>query len=137
MRYLTLKEALELHRRIIEQSGGSKGIRDFGLLDSALAQPRITFGGDELYPTLVDKASALCFSLLKNHPFLDGNKRVGHSAMETFLLLNGHELAAAVQEQEEFVLRLAAGEIDRAELTEWIRSHVVPAELGEGPPRSN
>lgn len=88
MRYLTLKEALELHRRIIEQSGGSDGVRDFGLLESALAQPLMTFGGDDLYPTLIEKASALCFSLVSNHPVLDGNKRVGHAAMETFLVLN-------------------------------------------------
>jgi len=71
MRYLTLKETLELHRRIIQQSGGSDGIRDYGLLESALAQPLMTFGGDDLYPTLVDKASALCFSLVKNHPFVE------------------------------------------------------------------
>lgn len=80
MRYLTLKEALELHRRIIEQSSGSSGVRDFGLLESALAQPLMTFGEDDLYPTLIDKASALCFSLVQNHPFLDGNKRMGHAA---------------------------------------------------------
>jgi death-on-curing protein len=72
MRYLTLKEALELHRRIIEQSGGSTGMRDIGLLESALAQPLMTFGGEDLYPTLVEKASALCFSLVKSHPFVDG-----------------------------------------------------------------
>lgn len=64
MRYLTLKEALELHRRIIQQSGGSEGIRDFGLLESALVQPLMTFGEEDLYPTLVDKAAAMCFSLV-------------------------------------------------------------------------
>ena len=81
MRYLTLKEALELHSRVIEQSGGSSGIRDFGLLESALAQPLMTFGGVDLYPTISEKASALCFSIVKNHPFVDGNKRLAHAVM--------------------------------------------------------
>ena len=125
MRYLTLKEALELHRRIIQQSGGSPSIRDFGLLESALAQPLMTFGGDDLYPTLVDKASALCFSLVKNHPFLDGNKRIGHAAMETFLILNGHGIDASVSEQEQVMLSVAAGELHREDFKEWLRIHIV------------
>ncbi len=70
MRHLTLNEVLELHRRIIQQSGGSLGVRDVGALESALAQPRITFAGEELYPTLVDKASALGYSIIQNHPFV-------------------------------------------------------------------
>jgi len=81
MRYLTLDEVLELHRRIIKQSSGSAGITNQGTLESALAQPRMTFGGEELYPTIVGKASALGFSLIKNHPFIDGNKRIGHAPM--------------------------------------------------------
>ena len=75
MRFLTLKELIELHQRLIERSGGSPGIRDLGLLESALAQPLMTFGGEDLYPTVVEKASALGFSLIKKHPFVDGNKR--------------------------------------------------------------
>jgi death-on-curing protein len=94
MRYLTLNEVLVLYRRIIEETGGTTGIRDFNLLESALAQPRQTFGGTELYPTLVEKATALGFSLIMNHPFVDGNKRVGHAAMEVFLVLNGYEIKA-------------------------------------------
>lgn len=84
MRYLTLGEVVELYRSVVEQSGGSSGIRDLGALESALAQPRATFGGDDLHVTLVDKAAALGFSLILNHPFLDGNKRIGHAALETF-----------------------------------------------------
>jgi death-on-curing protein len=98
MRYLTLGEVLELYHRIIRQSGGSQGIRDLGALESALAQPRMTFGNQELYPTVVEKASALGFSLIKNPPFVDGNKRTGHAAMETFLVLNGFEIDASVDE---------------------------------------
>lgn len=89
MRYLTLVEVLELHRRIIEQSGGALGVRDFGLLESAIAQPQMAFGGDDLYPSLTEKSAALGFSIIMNHPFVDGNKRTGHAAVETFLVMNG------------------------------------------------
>ncbi|HEX8847812.1 MAG TPA: type II toxin-antitoxin system death-on-curing family toxin [Pyrinomonadaceae bacterium] len=125
MRYLTLKEILELQRRIIEQSGGLAGIRDVGMLESALAQPLMTFGGAELYPTIVEKASALGFSLIKNHPFLDGNKRIGHAAMETYLVLNKHEIDASVDEQEQVILKVASGELGRAEFTEWLRACII------------
>ena len=125
MRYLALNEVLELYRRIMERTGGSVGIHDLNGLESALAQPRMTFGGKDLYPTLVDKASALGFSLIQNHPFIDGNKRIGHAAMETFLILNGLEIAAPVDEQEQVILRTAFGKIDRGELAEWLRDHVI------------
>lgn len=124
MRYLTLDEVLELHRLILEQSGGAAGLRDLGALESALAQPHMTFGGQDLYQTLAEKASALAFSLVMNHPFVDGNKRVGHAAMETFLVLNGHELSASVDEQERVVLELAGGTLGREKFTDWIRAQV-------------
>ena len=89
MRYLALAEVVELHRRLLDATGGVRGIRDLGALESAVAQPKMTFAGLELYPTLVEKAASLGFSLVGNHPFVDGNKRVGHAAMETFLVLNG------------------------------------------------
>lgn len=101
IRFLTLVEVVELHRQIIGQSGGALGIRDRGALESALAQPRMTFGGEDLYPTLVDKAAAIGFSLVMNHPFIDGNKRIGHAAMEVFLVMNGYEIDASVDEQGE------------------------------------
>jgi death-on-curing protein len=124
MRYLTVEEVLELHRLALEQSGGLAGVRDLGGLDSALAQPQMAFGGQELYPSLADKAAALGFSLVCNHPFVDGNKRVGHAAMETFLVLNGWELVAGVDEQEQVILRLAAGTLPRDEFTAWVQSHL-------------
>ncbi len=86
----------------------------------------MTFGGQELYPTLVEKASALGFSLIRNHPFVDGNKRIGHAAMETFLVLNGYEIKASVDEQERVILQVASGEMGREAFTEWLRAHVVP-----------
>lgn len=88
MRYLTLREILEIYQRVMQQSGGLVGIRDLGALESAVAQPRMTFGGAELYPTLVEKAASLGFSLIQNHPFVDGNKRTAHATLETFLVLN-------------------------------------------------
>ena len=125
MRYLSLSEALELHRRIIGQSGGALGVLNLSSLESALAQPRMTFGGRDLYPSVVDKASALGFSLIQNHPFLDGNKRTGHAAIELFLVLNGFEIHSSVDEQERIILQVASGEIERDTFTLWLGDHVV------------
>jgi len=82
MRYLSVAEILDLHRRVIQQSGGAEGLRDRDGLLSAVAQPKMTFGGDELYASVIDKAAVLAVSLSQNHPFVDGNKRVAHAAME-------------------------------------------------------
>lgn len=81
MRYLTLDEVLELHSLVLQQSGGMPGLRDRNILESAIAQPAMTFGGQDLYPTVAHKAAALGFSLVMNHAFIDGNKRIGHAAM--------------------------------------------------------
>ena len=126
MRYLALGEVVELHRRLLEATGGASGIRDFGALESATAQPKATFAGVDLYPTLVEKAAALGFSLVQGHAFVDGNKRVGHAAMETFLILNGREIDAPVDDQERLILDLAAGRIGRSHLVDWLRQHVKP-----------
>ena len=125
MRYLTQDEVLELHVAVIKRSGGSSGVRDLGSLQSAVAQPRMTFGSADLYPTIEEKAAALGFSLICNHPFVDGNKRVGHAAMETFLVLNGCEIAATADEAEDRILGIAAGSVSREDLVNWLRSHVV------------
>ena len=124
MRYLTLPEVLELHRRLLAQSGGAGGLRDIGALESAVAQPRMTFEATDLYPSLPEKAAALAFSLISNHPFLDGNKRVGHAAMEAFLMLNGFELSAPVEDSEQVVVGVASGSVSRGELELWIRKHM-------------
>lgn len=124
MRYLTLAEVLDLHRRVIEQSGGAEGVRELGGAESAVVQPQTRFGGRELYPTVEDKATALCFSLVTNHPFVDGNKRVGHAAMETFLVLNGYEVVDTVDDAEQIILALAGGKLSREELLEWVKSHI-------------
>jgi len=125
MRYLSLLEVLELHEMIISSSGGSYGIRDIKALESAINQPRITFDQTDLYPDIISKASALCFSLVMNHPFADGNKRVGHAAMETFLILNGYEIEALVDEQVQTFLNLAAGNLTREAFTNWLKGYVI------------
>src|SRR4030067_691685 len=124
MRYLSLSEVLEIHRRVLSQTGGARGIRDLAAIESALAQPQMTFGGDELYPTIEAKATALCFSLVMNHPFVDGNKRVGHAAMETFLVLNGCEIRASVDDAERVIVQLAANQTSRDELLAWVTAHI-------------
>jgi len=126
MRYLTLGEVLELYRQIMDLTGGRVGVRDIAGLESAIAQPRQTFGGRELYPSLAEKAGALGHSLVQNHPFVDGNKRTAHAAIEVFLLLNGHEVVASIDEQERVMLDVASGKMDRAEFIRWVSSHVAP-----------
>ena len=124
MRYLSLSEVLQLHLQIHHQSGGDMGVLDWSALESAIAQPRMTFSGEDLYPGLIEKAGALGFAIIANHPFLDGNKRTGHGAIELFLLLNDFELIAPVDEQERAILQVAAGTMDRPSFTEWLRNHV-------------
>jgi death-on-curing protein len=119
-------EVVELHRRLLQETGGAPGIGEFGALESAIAQPKATFGGMDLHATLVEKAAALGYSLVQGHRFVDGNKLVGHAAMETFLLLNGTEIDAPVDDQERLVLDLAAGRIGRGELSDWLRQHLKP-----------
>ena len=123
MRYLTLGEVVALHRALVGTSGGAEGLRDFGGLESALAQPKATFDGTDLYPTVVDKAGALAYGLAMNHPFVDGNKRIAHAAMAVFLDLNGFTLAATIDEQEMLMLNLAAGHVSRIDLTTWLKNH--------------
>lgn len=126
MIYLTVEEVVRLQELVIAWSGGLPGIKNRGLIESAVAQPRMTFGGQDLYPALADKAAALGDSLACNHGFEDGNKRIGHAAMETFLVLNGFEITATVDEQEATFLRLAAGQMPRDDFAEWVRQHITP-----------
>ena len=117
MVYLTIDHVLELHALVIARSGGVGGVRDHNGLESAVAAPQMTFSGKDLYPTLGDKAAALGHSLVMNHPFVDGNNRVGHAEMEVMLVLNGYEIAAGVDEQEAVVLAVASGAMTREQFT--------------------
>jgi death-on-curing protein len=124
--YLKLAQVLDLHFQVIEASGGSHGVLNMGALDSALAQPQMSFGGQELYPTIAEKAAVLGFCLIQNHPFVDGNKRIGHAAMETFLVLNGFELSCPVDGQEQVILAVAASTMKRQDFTAWVQCHIQP-----------
>ena len=125
MQYLDLDAVLELHDGVLARSGGSSGVRDSGGLESALGQPRMTFGNIELYPTVAEKAAALGFSIIQNHPFVDGNKRTGHAAMEVFLILNGFEITKSVDEQESIILQVASGQLERHAFADWLQGSVV------------
>jgi len=122
---LTQSQVLTLHQRIMAQSGGADGVRDVGALESAIAQPEMSYDEQDLYPTLIDKVGALGFSLINNHPFVDGNKRIGHAAIEVTLLMNGYEIKASVDAQETTILAVAAGEMDRVGFLHWLQQHVV------------
>lgn len=124
MRALTVDEVLETYQRIMQQSGGLIGVRDFGALESAVAQPYMTFGGNDLYPSLAEKAAALGFSLIQNHPFVDGNKRTGHAALATFLAINGYKIDASMDEQYEIILAVASGKLSRDNFTGWLSNHI-------------
>ena len=124
MRYLTLAEVVDLHGSITKVTGGASGIPNLGALESAIAQPKTTFDMNDLYPSLVEKAAVLCFAIVQGHPFMDGNKRTGHAAMATFLLLNGAEIDATLDEQEQIMLALASSKMDRQEFTSWLSKHI-------------
>jgi death-on-curing protein len=125
-RFITLPEVLALHQRVIGAAGGSADLRDLDGLESAVAQPRATYDDQELHQSLASKAAALGFSLISNHPFMDGNKRVGHAAIETFLMLNGQELSASVDESETMIIAVASGEATREKLAAWLEAHMLP-----------
>jgi death-on-curing protein len=126
--FLTLDEVLALHADQIERYGGAAGVRDLGLLQSALAAPRATFGKEFLHGTLPEMAAAYLFHVARNHPFLDGNKRTGLAAAIAFLGLNGLWLEINPDMLSEVVVRVAEGAMTKAELAEAIRHHVVPLE---------
>lgn len=125
MNYPTVPQIEELHNLIIAETGGAAGLRDRGALESAVAQPQMGFGGEDLYPTLAEKAAALSYSLVSNHAFVDGNKRIGYAAAIAFLRVNGHDISAPIDEAEQIVLRLAAGELSREEWTSWVQNHLL------------
>jgi death-on-curing protein len=126
MNYLSLEQVVAIHAAVIETHGGDPAILDIGLVDSAVAQPQMTFGGADLYPTLPEKAAALGFSLTNNHGFKDGNKRVGFAAMDTFLRLNGFRISSPIDETESVSLAVASHKMSRDDFTDWVRAHIEP-----------
>lgn len=121
---LTKQQVILLHKDIIAASGGSSEIRDEGLLDSALNAPFQTFAETELYPTVIEKAARLGYSLIKNHAFVDGNKRIGAHTMLVFLALNGIEVEYEDSDFIQLVLGVAAGETSAEQFLSWLKSHI-------------
>ena len=126
MKYLTPEQVLFIHSRLVAETGGGHGVRDLGLLESAVARPRATFDSKELYPDLFMKAAALMDSLINNHPFVDGNKRTGVTAAGLFLRINGRKLSASSKDLEAVTLRVATKDMQIAELATWLRSNTIP-----------
>jgi death-on-curing protein len=124
MRYLGLDEVLQIHDHVIRQFGGSPELADLGRLESALATPQQTMFGEELYPDLTSKAAILFYLLVKNHPFLDGNKRTGFLSLLRFLVVNGFALDATDDELFHFTLDVATSAIDKDAIGAWIRAHL-------------
>ena len=126
MRYLTAEQVLFIHARLIAETGGMHGVRDVGLLRSAVERPRATFERKDLYPDLFHKAAALMGSLIGNHPFLDGNKRTAITAAGLFLALNGRELATSQKELEAFTMDMALRKREVQGAAAWFRRHSTP-----------
>ena len=123
MKMLTKAQVLRMHTRMIAETGGTDGIRDEGLLDSALETPFQSFAGEALYPTIWQKAARLGFGLVKNHAFLDGNKRIGAHTMLVFLALNGVEIVCTQKELADVIQDVASGASDCDALELWLKTH--------------
>src|SRR5690242_9802419 len=123
MKWLAVRHVLKIHERAIEEFSGDPALLDMGRLESAVAQPRMTFGGQALYPTIHEKAAALAFSLCMNHPFQDGNKRTAYGALRMILVRNRYDLDATAEERVSIMLGVASGTIGRDEFVEWVRTH--------------
>ena len=124
MRVLSKRQILMLHSMLVAQSGGADGLRDEGLLESAINTPLQTFDGQELYPTVLEKAARLGYGLIHNHPFLDGNKRIGTHAMLVFLDINNITLSYEDDDLIAAILRVASGDMDDSQLLEWLKTHI-------------
>jgi death on curing protein len=121
---ISIKEAEKIHNILVEKFGGAKGIRDKDLLDSAIGRPYQTFDGNDLYSNPVDKAAAIFESIVSNHPFVDGNKRISYVLMRLILLENGFDIVASQNEKFDFVIKAARGELTFDEIKNWIRGHL-------------
>ena len=120
---LTKKQILMLHSQLVKAYGGSDGIRDENLLESALESPFQSFDGKELYPSIQAKAARLCYGLVKNHAMVDGNKRIGAHAMLVFMEINGYDLEYSQKELIDLILGVAAGKKDCADILHWLIEH--------------
>lgn len=125
MKMLTKEQIILLHRELIKETGGADGIRDEGLLESALSAPFQSFDGIDSFPSIQQKAARLGFGLIKNHAFVDGNKRIGVHAMLVFLALNGIEIEYTQEELSAIILKVAAGDCSFENLVKWVVDHQI------------
>lgn len=123
IRYLTPERLLFLHSRLIQETGGAHGVRDLSMLLSAVGRPQASFDGEDLYPDLFSRAAALLDSLIRNHPFVDGNKRTAITAAGLFLLINGYRLVVAEDEMVRFTLACAQSQVPLADIAGWLQTH--------------
>jgi len=123
VRYLYPNQIIYLHKQIVALSGGSHGVRDKGLLESAVYRPQASFGGQDLYPDIFMKTAALGHSIISNHPFIDGNKRIGFEAMRLMLLLNGYNIFASEDKKFHFVMNIAEKKINEQGIAGWLRNN--------------
>ena len=121
---ILLQDVLSIHRILVEQFGGTQGIRDKAGIESAIARPYSTFEGKELYPDPEDKASAIIESIIQNHPFLDGNKRTGYVLMRLMLLNSGKNIIATEEDKYNFVIEIASGNMNFKIIRKWIKNHI-------------
>ena len=126
MKYLYPDQIVYLHQRIIQETGGTQGLRDKRLLESAVFRPQATFGGTDLYADVYSKAAVLGHSIIQNHPFLDGNKRVGFEAMRLLLRLNGLDIRAGLDVNYDFVIEIAKGKLNEQQIAAWLKVHTKP-----------
>ena len=121
----TIQDIYELHNQLEDAFILSSGVRDENLLASAVNTPFQTFMGNDLYPSLYDKAAQLCYGIVKNHPFTDGNKRTALHSMYVYLIINGFDITATQQAVEDLIIDVAAGNMTNTELTEWLRENTI------------
>ena len=124
MTVLTVSEVIRLHEKLIAKTGGLGGVRDMGLLESAILNCSQTFDGEELYPAVTDKAAQMAFGICKNHPFLDGNKRAAILSMLMMLRVNGVSLCYTQKELIDLGLGIAEGTVDDSGILAWINFHI-------------
>jgi death-on-curing protein len=124
---ISIQDILAIHDASIKVFGGSNGIRDLGMLESAIARPFQTFGSENLYPSPAEKAAALCESIIINHPFVDGNKRTGFAAMVSLLMEYGLQLRATQEDSYQIIIKVSTGELGVEALTDWLKKWCEPA----------
>lgn len=124
VKYVTFEQAIFYQQKIVKETGGSLGLRDIGLLESAINRPKATFGGKDLYPKVLEKGAALLHSMILNHPFLDGNKRTSLAVLYEFLKQNGFSLFATEKEIIELPLRVERKDLNLEQIAKWLKEHI-------------